>query len=146
MRFTLNGIVSYNWSLQLINASDAAPDFVGTASYSASGFGYIGLICQLLTGSASFAERIVKTATCCEPASQPWYDSWYGIGAYSDPSNPDVSADTPYLNAFFDYEEYPQATPLNVPASLTYHANFDESYEPTVVEADEDLNSYYWTH
>jgi hypothetical protein len=66
MRFTLNGIVTYNWTLTLVNPTDVAYDFVGTANYSANGFGFIGLVCQLITGTATFSEKVVKDIGCCD--------------------------------------------------------------------------------
>ena len=89
-RFTLNGIVTYNWNLLLVNPTDVAADFVGTGSYQANGYGFIGLVCSLITGSATFAERIVKDVNCCDNVA--WYDStigywgghatgWYGPGS-----------------------------------------------------------------
>jgi hypothetical protein len=79
VRFTLAGIVTYSWNLQLINANDVYADFVGTANYQATGYGFIHLICSLLTGSVSFSEKIVKDVNCCD--NLPWYSNWYGIGA-----------------------------------------------------------------
>jgi hypothetical protein len=85
-RFTLNGIVTYNWTLKMVNNSDAAADFVGTASYSANGYGFIGLVCSLITGSATFTEKVVKDVGCCDDSC--WYSDTYnwptdnGQGAY----------------------------------------------------------------
>jgi hypothetical protein len=73
MRFTLNGIVTYNWSLMMVNSTDVAADFVGTASYSANGYGFIGLVCSLITGSATFTEKIVKDIGCCDDTC--WWDN-----------------------------------------------------------------------
>jgi len=78
MRFTIGGIVTYSWKLQLLNSTDAVPDFVGNATYPAYGYGFVAKTCSLLTGSASFAERVVKSEKCC--VDRPWYESWYGIG------------------------------------------------------------------
>jgi len=104
IRFTLNGIVSYAWTLKFINSStDLYPDFVGKASYTANGYGFIALSCSLLTGSASITETsTVKSSVFGETGT--WTDSWFGIGAGSD---------------------YPTdvATPVNVPASLSFHVN-----------------------
>jgi len=96
-RFTLHGIVTYNWTLKFINNSDVAPDYIGTASYAANGYGFIGLVCQLITGTATFAEVAVKDVGCCD--DENWwddeendsenngqgdygtlYDGWYGPG------------------------------------------------------------------
>jgi len=89
-RFTLNGIVTYNWTLTMVNSTDIAADFVGTATYAANGYGFIGLVCSLITGSASFTERVVKDVNCCDDFA--WYNDttgywggtqtgWYGPGS-----------------------------------------------------------------
>jgi hypothetical protein len=133
MRFTLNGIMTYKWTLKFINTSDVSPDFIGTGSYAANGYGFVDLICQLFTGSATFTEKAVKTSCCL---ADPWYDyvsngvsgGWYGVGNYYW---------IPDSNLFFDYEGYGTpavATPLNGGANLTYHANFNEAYEPWEVQ------------
>jgi hypothetical protein len=99
-RFTLNGIVTYNWTLKLVNASDAAADYVGTASYSANGYGFIGLVCSLITGSATFTEKVVKDVGCCDDefwwadtynwpsdngqgSYDTWVTGWFGPGGGS---------------------------------------------------------------
>ncbi len=110
LRFALNGIVTYTWSLKLINSGDVSPDFIGNAQYACSGYGFVGLYCSLFTGTASVAEKAVKSATCC--LDFPWYDNWYGPGWDQIGNSPD------------------RITPVNVPSSLTYHAFFDEEYEP----------------
>jgi hypothetical protein len=78
MRFTIAGIVTYTWKLQLLNSTDAVPDFVGSATYPAYGYGFIAKTCSLITGTASFAEKVVKSTACC--LDRPWYESWYGVG------------------------------------------------------------------
>jgi hypothetical protein len=65
-RFTLNGIVTYTWTLTLINKDDISADFVGTAQFAANGFGFIGLVCDLITGTATFTEKIMKDEDCCD--------------------------------------------------------------------------------
>ena len=120
MRFTLNGIVTYTWNLKFINNSDLFADFIGSASYSASGYGFIGLVCQLFTGTVGFAERSVKINTCC--LDQPWYDSfWYPTGwnIFQDPWD-DFSVNDP-----FGFE-----SPINTAVDLTLHFGFDETYAP----------------
>jgi len=97
MRFTVAGIVTYTWKLQLLNSTDSVPDFVGSATYPAYGYGFIAKTCSLITGTASFAEKVVKTTACC--LDRPWYDSWYGVG-YG-----------------YDYGD----SEMNVPTALTYH-------------------------
>ena len=71
-RFTLNGIMTYSWNLTLVNASDISADYVGTGSYDANGYGFIGLVCDLITGTATFKEAIVKDSGCCD--DENWYD------------------------------------------------------------------------
>jgi len=110
LRFALNGIVTYTWSLKLINSSDVSADFIGNAQYAASGYGFVGLYCSLFTGTASVAEKSVKASTCC--LDIPWYDSWFGPGWDQ------------YGNSI------DRATPVNIPSSLSYHAFFDYNYEP----------------
>jgi hypothetical protein len=93
-RFTLNGIVTYTWALTLVNPTDAAYDYVGTANFAANGFGFIGLVCDLITGSATFSEKIVKETGCC--TDENWWEDvdnstgfgleslqtgWYGVGS-----------------------------------------------------------------
>jgi len=116
MRFTLNGLVTYSWTLEKVNTSDTAADFVGTASYSANGYGFIKLYCALLTGSATFTEKIVKDIGCCD--DMPWnqvvdisYDpigfnvldnfthstGWYGPG---------TDDKTGYYNPKYDPKKY----------------------------------------
>jgi hypothetical protein len=119
-RFTLEGIFTYTWNLQFVNSSDISPDFVGTGSYAASGYGFIGLFCELLTGSANFTEKIVKP-TCC--TGENWYDWWYGVGAEYEASG--TSPD--YATLYWD-GVYP--TPMNVSTSLSFHQNFDKSDYP----------------
>jgi len=80
-RFALHGIVTYNWTLKLINASDAAADYIGSASYAANGYGFIGLVCDLITGSASFSEVAVKDIGCCD--DEEWFDQEYNTSSYN---------------------------------------------------------------
>lgn len=112
LRFTLNGIMTYNWCLKFINSNDLARDFVGTANYAANGYSFYQLLCGYLTGSMSIAEKIAKAEKCC--ANLPWYDSWYGVG--------------------WNNQQHPWAdffgSPINVPASLALHIGVNEFYEP----------------
>jgi hypothetical protein len=110
LRFTLNGIMTYAWCLK-VNASDISPDFIGNASYDATGYGFAGLICTLYDGLMTVNEKISKSSTCC--VDQPWYDSWYGPGWNL--------AQDPWYDWF--------QSPVNVPASLSFHAGFDGNYE-----------------
>ena len=128
-RFTLNGILTYTWTLKYLNNSDIAPDFVGTAAYPATGYGFIALYCQLLTGTATFTEKVVKTACCLD--NDYWYDpydifdGWYGVGAeYYETQDQDgnwMKNQTKYSAGFYE-------SPINVGPSLTYHHNFDLTY------------------
>jgi len=109
-RFTLNGIVTYTWNLTLVNPTDAAYDFVGTANYDANGFGFIGLVCDLITGTATFSEKIVKDVGCCDDT--PWWQAtpnsafglrslesgWYGPGSDDNDGyfNPEIDEFNPY--------------------------------------------------
>jgi hypothetical protein len=115
-RFTLNGIVTYAWNLNFVNKTDILPDFVGTATYAANGYGFIALTCQLITGTATIKESIVKSATCC--LDLPWYDSWYGIGWDGDVVGGDVvyEVDAPGEPAGTN-----GTTQVNTPVSLSYH-------------------------
>ena len=109
-RFTLNGILTYAWNLKLINSSDVLPDFIGTATYAANGYGFIQLYCTLINGTGRIAEKVVKSSTCCTDI--PWYDSWYGVGSSGDPH------DSGYVVV---EEGYGPTTEENVPLSLSYH-------------------------
>jgi hypothetical protein len=124
MRFTLNGIVTYTWTLKLINKSDTVYDFVGSASYAANGYGFIALRCGYLTGTASIAEKIIASSNCCLGGMLKdglWYDWWYGTGWNQAQSPWDIfSIGTP--TGF--------GSPINMCADLSYHFGFDEEYEP----------------
>jgi hypothetical protein len=110
LRFTLNGVVTYSWNLKLINPSDLVPDFIGSASYPATGYGFWGLYCSLFSGSASIAEKTLKLANCC--LDQPWSDSWYGPG--------------------YDFigNSGTRQTPVNILPSLSYHQYWNVGYAP----------------
>jgi hypothetical protein len=128
-RFTLNGILTYTWTLKYINTTDIAPDFVGTGVYPVSGYGFIGLFCSLLSGTGDFTEKLVKTSTTLQSlaaADVSWQDSWYGIGAEY------VSTVAPAYDTAYDLGLADNITPINVGTSLTYHENFDIVY-PTDV-------------
>jgi len=124
-RFTLNGIVTYAWNLEFVNKSDLLPDFVGTATYAANGYGFIQLTCQLITGTATIHETIVKSSTCC--LDIPWYDSWYGIGWDTD------TTDIVFENAAPGFTGTNATTQVNTPLSLSYHfAPNNLYYHPAV--------------
>ena len=143
-RFTLNGIVTYNWALKLLNVNDAAADFIGTAKFDANGFGFIQLACSLLTGTVTFTEKAIKDIGCCDDT--PWWDNWYGPGSayrndygsgyengfgYYNPARDQFDA-YPFFNVvggeYYDngldsYRYLPDQfeSPLNPGAALTYH-------------------------
>jgi hypothetical protein len=131
LRFTLNGIVTYTWSLKKVNTSDLYYDFVGSASYAANGYGFADLLCALFTGSASIAEKVNKAANCC--LDLPWYDSsavggstggWYGIGwnLFQDQYPLNVAAGDPEDGSYF-------ASPVNIPEDISLHVGYNEWYE-----------------
>lgn len=139
-RFTLNGIFTYNWTLQFVNPADLYPDFVGSGSLSATGFGFLQLYCTLLTGSMSISERIVRGSWY-----YPWYINnegdwsptgydvgWYSIGIYCDVYNTGFYESLNSDVIFFFYGFVP-STPFNTGANLTYHTGFPATYEPYVV-------------
>jgi hypothetical protein len=117
VRITLHGIVGYKWTLRQLNSTDLVRDFVGTANYNATGYGFIGLFCGLLNGSVGIAESIVSSSKFC--ADLPWNgnstpdDSWYGVG-YDALGN---SADRTTTDS-----------PVNLPVDLTYHVYQDVEY------------------
>jgi hypothetical protein len=82
-KFTLNGILAYSWTLGYVNAGDLLPDFYGTATYTANGYGFVALVCRLITATGTISEKLVVSDTCC--LDIPWYDSWYGVGFTGDP-------------------------------------------------------------
>ena len=144
MRFTLNGIVTYTWQRKFVNADDLYADYVGTASYSANGYGFIGLVCSLITGTATFTEKVVKDTGCCDDIA--WYDSWYGPGSddnggYFDPyydqfnpyPYPNIVGGVAYGTTYGVWDLPDQdESPFNPGAALTLHG----IYNPTA-------NNYY---
>jgi hypothetical protein len=142
-RFTLNGILTYNWNLKFINSGDAFADFIGTANYTANGYGFIALYCALLTGSASIAETAVKPPTLYNYSPYGltyWYDTysdyysgWFATGNYTDLADTDYT-DSLNQNIYFRWLGFTPSTPFNTAANLTYHANYNEAYEPFVAQ------------
>jgi len=110
-RFSLHGLVTYSWTLKLINNSDAAADYIGKATYSANGYGFIALVCDLITGSATFTETAVKDIGCCD--DEFWYDdevnSSFGLESLSTGwYGPGWDGSFGYFNPEFDqYNPYP---------------------------------------
>ena len=127
MRFTLQGIMHYSWNLKFINTGDAFADFVGSASFSARGFGFIALFCSLLDGGANgaamgIAEGIKKASACC--VDDPWYDSWYGIG-WNQPQDPWSTFGTNLGLGVAGFD-----TPVNTQSDLSFHTSYDQDYYP----------------
>jgi hypothetical protein len=129
-RFTLGGILTYSWNLQLVNKTDVAAEFVGTGTYQANGFGFIKLVCSLITGTATFSEKIVKDSGCCD--DYPWYNDWYGL------ANSDNYGTGYFVPGDDQYNPYPyyniiagvRISPLYTPG-LPYSADQNESpYNP----------------
>jgi hypothetical protein len=130
LRFTLNGIVTYTWTMKKVNTADLVYDFVGSASYAANGYGFADLVCSLFTGTVSIAEKINKADNCCQDL--PWYGvdphirsvGWYGIGwnLFQDQNpvlaSPGDLADGSYF-----------ASPINIPEDISLHIGFNEWYE-----------------
>jgi hypothetical protein len=115
-RFTLNGIMTYSWTLTFVNKGDAYADFVGTGKYDANGYGFIALDCCLLTGTANFTEKVVKDTGCCDDF--PWYgdsvtgSTWYGPG------------DRYGYGGWYDHDPITES-PFNPGPALTYHNDED---------------------
>jgi len=137
-RFTLNGVLTYTWNLNFIDNQDISPDFLGTGSYVANGYGFIGLYCSLFnTATVTFKETAVN-ATAGLAYGTPWYEDWYGVGAeyvletLQDGSTIKVTAYQKWIDTaagvynWGSGTEYPTA--INVSTSLTYHENFNNQY------------------
>lgn len=139
-RFTLNGVLTYTWKLGLVDKADLAPDFMGTGSYVANGYGFIALSCTLFnTATVTFKEQAVKVGIAV--TGENWAADWIGIGAeyIVDETNGET---TPYANWVANgspiYQwglgevQYPfgagYPTPINVTTSLSYHENFNHAY------------------
>jgi hypothetical protein len=126
MRFTLNGILTYKWTLTFVNKTDSFADFVGTGTYAANGYGFIALTCSLITGTATFTEKVVKDVGCCDDIPWWWsgnygdsdpsvwaYQGWYGPGnRYA------------YGNGWYD-RDFTDESPFNAPPCLTFHNDED---------------------
>jgi hypothetical protein len=135
-RFTLNGILTYRWKLQFVNSGDVAADYVGTGSYNANGYGFIGLVCSLITGNVTFTEKVVKDVGCCD--DYPWYENWYGPGSddnygyfnpYIDQLNYypyyNIVGGEAYDSLYINDLPYQNESPLNPAAALTRHTITD---------------------
>jgi len=122
LRFTLNGVVTYTWTMKKINTTDLFYDFVGTANYPVSGYGFADLVCALYTGSVSIVEKISKNANCCQDL--PWYNSWYGVGwnLFQDQWPVTAISGDSADGSYF-------ATPVNIPEDISLHLGYNEWYE-----------------
>lgn len=131
-RFTLNGVLTYTWKLAYVDKTDLSPDFLGTGSYVANGYGFIGLYCSLFnSATVTFKESTVKAGTAVSGVD--WADDWFGIGAeyVNDSYNGVVTAYQDFIDNGTTYVwgapvEFP--TPINVSTSLAYHQGFDKVY------------------
>jgi hypothetical protein len=134
-RFTLNGIMTYTWNLKFINSSDLYPDFVGTASYTANGYGFIQLYCTLLTGTVGITETLARASACCPEEIDTTSDSgslddwWYAVGDFNDTYDTDSTAAL-NSNLYFLWDGITPSTPFNTGANLSYHGNFNDGYVP----------------
>ena len=119
-RFTLNGVLTYTWNLNFVDKQDLSPDFVGTGSYVANGYGFIALSCTLFSSATvNFTEKVVRAGTTV--TGEDWANSWYGVGAEYVTAETASGYETAYEAGF-----YP--TPINVSTSLSYHENFNVVY------------------
>ena len=137
----------------MVNANDAGADFVGTGSYAANGYGFIGLVCSLITCSATFTEKVVKYSGCCldqvwsqtdlNTANNYTYEAgWFGPGyngesGYFNPKD-DQFNPYPYPNVVGGVAYAPMykmdlpcqnESPWNPQAALTEHSWFSPQLE-----------------
>ena len=79
MRFTVAGIVTYTWKLQVAEFDGRGPGFRRQCHLPCV---RLWLYCQdLLTHHRHrrrLPKRSRKSTTCC--VDLPWYNSWYGVG------------------------------------------------------------------
>ena len=121
LRFSLNGIVTYNWQLKVLHKDDGIIDFIGSADFPATGYGFGQLFCSLFSGTVKFSESVKKVGTCC--LDTPWYNSWYGPGL-------------DLLGNSADKE-----TLVNYLPSLSYHEYYNDTYPPNVQSGQNTGNS-----
>jgi hypothetical protein len=116
MRFTLNGILTYKWTLKNLNKTDTWPDFIGSASYPATGYGYVAKVCAMIDGTVTIAERLVADSDCCSVLSDG-YDLSRGLygavdGFYTHPRghyhafNDEIFYHPGFNNNYQDYKEW----------------------------------------
>ncbi len=138
LRFSLNGIVTYNWSLKFINKTDAFPDFVGGASFPVTGYGYAQKVCSLFSGTVTINEKIVANTKCC--LNEPWYNPgagqdggfWFGLADF-DLGADITAADPGEIENYYDtasFDHLGDCVPVNTDLDLTLHVNFNHNYFP----------------
>lgn len=145
MRFTLNGILTYKWTLKNINKTDTWPDFFGSASYPATGYGYVAKVCSMINGTVTIAERLVADSDCCSVINtitlgnysyngqelsrglygkvDGFYDSNLNNGQYH-PFNDEIFYHAGFNNNYQDYKEWFEGDILNWNPSVTDEENF----------------------
>jgi hypothetical protein len=125
MRFTLNGILTYKWTLKSLNPGDEWPDFIGSATYPATGYGFVSKVCNMIDGTVTIAERLVADSDCCSvidtiTVGGSSYDGYYlsrGLygeldGFYTDyfgryhAFNDDIFYHPQFNNNYQDYKEW----------------------------------------
>ena len=124
LRFTLNGILTYKWTLKNLNSGDAWPDFIGSASYPCDGYGYVAKTCSLIDGSVTITERLVPICDCCSvnggsdfDEDGVWFEHSRGLygrvdGFYTDyfghyhPFNDWIFYHPGFNNNYQDYKEW----------------------------------------
>jgi hypothetical protein len=87
LRFTLNGILTYSWTLATINAGSNAIQ-IGSVSYAASGYGFIAKTCNLVSGTVTVSEVSALATKCCSVAAgaNTVYDWGFNFnGTYTGP-------------------------------------------------------------
>jgi hypothetical protein len=120
LRFTLNGILTYKWTLKNLNAGDTWPDFIGSASYPAAGYGYVAKTCSMIDGTVTITERLVPLCDCCSVIYDinlggDNYYGWYlsrGLYGYVDGF---YTHDHAHYHAFND--------------AIFYHPGFNNNYQ-----------------
>ena len=145
MRFTLNGILTYNWTLKKLNTTDVWPDFLGSASYPATGYGYIAKTCCLINGTVTIAEKLVADSDCCSVIDsivingntyEGYYLSrgYYGEldGFYTHPMghyhafNDDIFYHPQFNNDYQDYKEWFEEDVLGFEPGVVSEEDFFE--------------------
>ena len=65
LRFTLNGILTYSWTLVTLNSTDGGNTQIGSVSFNANGYGFITKTCNLVSGTVSVSEVAAASTSCC---------------------------------------------------------------------------------